>query len=109
MVELLARVTAVLRRSGRLSAQLIEIADLIVNEDAGVVQRAGQPIDLTATERRLLLYLARHRGRVLVAMTTSAGRHDEGARAAESSGTTSEYPNWSRKMRWAVEDLRKSG
>ena len=65
VAELLARVAAVLRRSGRLSAQLIEIADLIVDEDAGVVQRAGQPIDLTATERRLLLYLARHRGRVL--------------------------------------------
>jgi 4-alpha-glucanotransferase len=24
-------------------------------------------------------------------------------------GTTSEYPNWSRKMRWAVEDLRPPG
>ena len=65
VAELLARVSAVLRRSGRLSAQLIEVGDLIVDDDAGVVQRAGQEIDLTATERRLLLYLARHRGRVL--------------------------------------------
>ncbi|MFN8197460.1 MAG: response regulator transcription factor [Nakamurella multipartita] len=65
VAELLARVSAVLRRSGRLSAQLIEVGDLIVDDDAGVVQRAGQQIDLTATERRLLLYLARHRGRVL--------------------------------------------
>ncbi len=65
VAELLARVTAVLRRSGRLSAQLIEIGDLIVDEDGGVVQRAGRPIELTATERRLLVYLARHRGRVL--------------------------------------------
>jgi 4-alpha-glucanotransferase len=24
-------------------------------------------------------------------------------------GTTAEYPNWSRKMRWSVEDLRKAG
>ena len=24
-------------------------------------------------------------------------------------GTTAEYPNWSRKMRWSVEDLRKPG
>ena len=65
VAELQARVSAVLRRSGRLSAQLIEIADLIVDEDAGVVLRSGRSIDLTATERRLLLYLVRHRGRVL--------------------------------------------
>ena len=65
LAELLARVRAVLRRSGRLSSPSIEVADLLIDEDAGVVQRAGQPIELTATELRLLLYLARQRGRVL--------------------------------------------
>ena len=65
VAELLARVGAVLRRSGRLSAQLLQIGDLLIDEDAGVVQRAGTAVELTGTERRLLVYLARHRGRVL--------------------------------------------
>ena len=50
LAELLARVRAVLRRSGHSSGQLIEIGDLLIDEDAGVVQRAGQNVDLTATE-----------------------------------------------------------
>ncbi|GAA2011426.1 response regulator transcription factor [Nakamurella flavida] len=65
LAELLARVRAVLRRSGRLSASVIQVSDLVVDEDAGVVVRAGRPVDLTATELRLLTYLARNRGRVL--------------------------------------------
>jgi len=65
VAELLARVNAVLRRSGRSSAQLLVIGDLMIDEDAGIVRRAGLDLDLTATERRLLVYLAHHRGRVL--------------------------------------------
>ena len=65
LAELLARIRAVLRRSGRLSENLLEIGDLVIDEDAGVAQRAGRAIELTATEFRLLTYLARHRGRVL--------------------------------------------
>ena len=65
LAELLARVRAVLRRSGHSSGQLIEIGDLLIDEGAGVVQRAGQNVDLTATEFKLLVYLARQRGRVL--------------------------------------------
>ena len=56
---------AVLRRSGRPSVQLLVIGDLMIDEDAGIVRRAGLDLDLTATERRLLVYLANHRGRVL--------------------------------------------
>ncbi len=65
LAELLARVRAVLRRSGRLRSEVIEIDDLLVDEAATTVHRAGRAIDLTATEYRLLVHLARHRGRTL--------------------------------------------
>ncbi|MGH3518758.1 MAG: response regulator transcription factor [Haloechinothrix sp.] len=64
LAELLARVRAVLRRLGRIPST-IEIGDLLVDEDAGVAVRAGSPLDLTATELRLLAYLAANRGRTL--------------------------------------------
>ena len=41
VAELLARVNAVLRRSGRPSVQLLVIGDLMIDEDAGIVRRAG--------------------------------------------------------------------
>lgn len=62
--ELVARIRAVLRRSGAL-AGTVEIDDLVVDEAAGRVTRAGQDVALTATEFRLLVFLARHRDRVL--------------------------------------------
>jgi DNA-binding response OmpR family regulator len=62
--ELLARVRAVLRRTGRLGAA-IEAADIVVDEEAGLAARAGSPLELTATELRLLAYLVRQRGLVL--------------------------------------------
>jgi DNA-binding response OmpR family regulator len=62
--ELLARVRAVLRRTGRLGAA-IEAGDLVVDEHAGLASRAGFPLELTPTELRLLAYLVRHRGLVL--------------------------------------------
>lgn len=65
MAELLARTRAVLRRSGALTSTRLQVGDLLVDEDAGEVIRAGRPIAVTATELRLLTYLARNRGRVL--------------------------------------------
>ena len=65
MAELLARTRAVLRRSGKLRSGRLQVADLLVDEDSGEVFRAGQAIAVTATELRLLAYLARNRGRVL--------------------------------------------
>jgi two-component system, OmpR family, response regulator len=62
--ELLARVRAVLRRTGRLGAA-IEAGDVVVDEPAGLATRAGSPLELTATELRLLAYLVRQRGLVL--------------------------------------------
>jgi two-component system OmpR family response regulator len=63
--ELLARVRAVLRRAGRLVSTTIQVADLLVDEDVGRVQRGERDIAVTATELRLLAYLARNRDRVL--------------------------------------------
>ena len=62
--ELLARVRAVLRRTGRLGAA-IEAGDVVVDEQAGVAARGGSPLELTPTELRLLAYLVRRRGFVL--------------------------------------------
>jgi two-component system OmpR family response regulator len=64
LAELVARVTAVLRRMGRAPAT-VEIGDLLIDATAGQVRRAGRPIELTATELRLLDYLAAQRGRVV--------------------------------------------
>jgi two-component system OmpR family response regulator len=65
MLELVARLRAVLRRSGRLVSTTVQVADLLVDEDVGRVQRGSREIAVTATELRLLAYLARNRDRVL--------------------------------------------
>lgn len=62
--ELLWRVGALLRRSGRISSAL-EVGDLSVDHGAGSTLRAGVALELTATEQRLLAVLASHAGRVL--------------------------------------------
>lgn len=65
LAELIARLRAVLRRSGRLVSATVQVGDVLVDEDAGQVLCAGHPVHVTATELRLLGYLARNRGRVL--------------------------------------------
>jgi len=50
MEEFLARVRALLRRSGRLSNDVLEVGDLILDEPACVVRRGEAQIDLTAKE-----------------------------------------------------------
>ena len=64
LAELVARVTAVLRRLGR-TPSCVQIGDLILDGASGTVQRGDRAIELTATERRLLEQLATHRERVL--------------------------------------------
>lgn len=64
VAELVARVTAVLRRRGRL-ATVVEVGDLVVDPEAATATRAGVTLDLTATEQRLLSFLAESRGRVV--------------------------------------------
>jgi DNA-binding response OmpR family regulator len=62
--ELLARVRAVLRRSGHHTA-VLEVGDMLIDEVAGSATRAGEGLELTPTELRLLAFLVRHRGAVL--------------------------------------------
>jgi len=64
--ELIARVKAVLRRSGGLRKpdQVIRINDLLINKDTYAVSKRNKPIELSATEFRLLLYLVERKGRV---------------------------------------------
>jgi two-component system, OmpR family, response regulator len=66
--EVLARLRGLVRRAavGQASegAQLV-VGDLSMDEDAREVRRAGEPIELTATEFELLRYLMRNPRRVL--------------------------------------------
>ncbi|MDQ1394719.1 MAG: two-component system, OmpR family, response regulator [Acidimicrobiaceae bacterium] len=59
MAELLARVRAVLRRSGRMDSPVIEVRDLLIDDNAKQVLRGGVELDLTPTEFELLSVLAR--------------------------------------------------
>ena len=65
MAELLARVRALLRRAGRMESLVIQLSDLVVDDGARLVLRAGHAIKLTPSEYQLLLALARNPGRVL--------------------------------------------
>lgn len=64
--ELLARITAVLRRAGNAprSARM-SVGDLEMDDDAHRVTRAGSAIQLSPTEYKLLRYLMTNAGRVL--------------------------------------------
>lgn len=67
--ELRSRIRAHLRRAyGEFSsadANLLYVNDLVIDQTRGQVLRAGQNLNLTPTEFRLLVYLARHRGQAL--------------------------------------------
>jgi two-component system OmpR family response regulator len=65
--ELVARIRAILRRAGLTGSESNTLAfeDLELDEDAHEVTRAGAPIELTATEYRLLRYLMLNPRRVL--------------------------------------------
>ena len=65
--ELVARIRTILRRTGQAapdSARLV-FEDLELDEESREVTRAGRPIDLTATEYRLLRYLMLNPRRVM--------------------------------------------
>jgi phosphate regulon transcriptional regulator PhoB len=57
--ELLARIKAILRRiKNSLTGQIIHIGDIVIDKETYTVTVRGQPIKLSATEFKLLLYLA---------------------------------------------------
>ncbi len=64
MAELVARVRALLHRLGVIPPT-VTVGDLVVDEVGGRASRGDHPLPLTATEFRLLAYLATNRGRVL--------------------------------------------
>ncbi len=64
--ELLARIQALLRRPGELDLlPTLTVADLALDKNTHEVKRAGNVIELTATEFALLEYLMRRPNRVL--------------------------------------------
>jgi two-component system OmpR family response regulator len=64
--ELVARIRVILRRTGGDSASSsLRFEDVELDEDTREVSRAGEPVDLTATEYRLLRYLMLNPRRVL--------------------------------------------
>ncbi|GAB2755801.1 response regulator transcription factor [Nocardioides salsibiostraticola] len=66
--EVVARLRALMRRSGAQSAvasSVLTVGDLSLDEDSHEVMRAGDEIKLTATEFELMRYLMRNPKRVL--------------------------------------------
>lgn len=64
--ELVARVEAILRRAGNEpSSTVYEAADLLLDDDAHRVERAGEEVSLSPTEYNLLRYLLINQGRAL--------------------------------------------
>src|ERR671916_1477636 len=65
--ELVARIRAILRRTGvhETTSSRLTFEDLELDEETREVTRAAQPIELTATEYRLLRYLLLNPRRVL--------------------------------------------
>jgi two-component system OmpR family response regulator len=64
MAELLARIQALLRRSGRLTPGTRTVGDLVLDERAKVAVRAGTLLELTPTEYDLVATMSRSPGRV---------------------------------------------
>jgi DNA-binding response OmpR family regulator len=65
VAELLARVKALLRRSGALSSASWQVGDLVVDEEAWTAVRGDRTLELTRTEFDLLVALGAKPGRVL--------------------------------------------
>ena len=65
VAELLARVEALLRRTGRSTSQTWQVGDLVVDEGARLVRRGDAEVQLTRTEFDLLVALGRRRGQAV--------------------------------------------
>ena len=91
--EVVARLRALLRRSGAMAAQsssVLTVGDLSLDEDSHEVARAGDGINLTATEFELLRFLMRNPRRVLrrPRSSTASGTTTSVARRTSSSCTS---------------------
>ena len=65
LVELLARLRALIRRGAAERPAVLRVGDLALDPAARNVSRSGRTIELTAKEFSLLEYLMRHPGEVL--------------------------------------------
>jgi DNA-binding response OmpR family regulator len=63
--ELLARVRALLRRPAKMEEAALTFQDIRIDLATQKVTRAGHPIDLTAKEFSLLVYLMRNAGKIV--------------------------------------------
>jgi two-component system OmpR family response regulator len=64
--EIIARISAILRRTGKDQTQSqIVVGELTINEEAHEVTVSGKPVELSPTEYQLLRYLATNPNRVL--------------------------------------------
>lgn len=71
--ELLARIRALLRREKTVKRSVLQISDLILDPATHEVIRAGEPINLSSKEYRLLDYFMRRPGQVCT--RTMIGEH----------------------------------
>jgi phosphate regulon transcriptional regulator PhoB len=64
--ELIARIKAVLRRTGEKTAteKTLQIGDLLINLETHGVTKNKTPLELSATEFKLLVYLVERKGKV---------------------------------------------
>jgi two-component system OmpR family response regulator len=65
LMELLARLRALIRRSANKTTNIIEIGDVTIDTAARNVTHADVPVELTAREYALVEFLALHRGEVV--------------------------------------------
>ena len=65
VLELLARIKAVMRRFEKVNSKILEFENLKIDPDSKTAYLAGQPLKLTYKEFELLSYLAQNRNRVL--------------------------------------------
>jgi two-component system OmpR family response regulator len=65
LVELLARLRALIRRAAGQADPVIELGDVVVDPRARAVTRGGAPVGLTAREYALVELLALNRGRLI--------------------------------------------
>lgn len=77
MEELLARVRALIRRSGGWSHAVLQCGPIALDTGTQTVTVDGQPIELTAYEYRLLEYLMLHAGEVVTKTALSEQLYEE--------------------------------
>jgi len=96
--ELLARIRAVLRRRNR-ESQSVTFDDVVVDLASKRVTKAGEPVDLTAQELKLLLHLVANVGR-----TFSRDELLSGAWGYDYEGTARTVDNFISQLRQKLEE-----